>query len=183
MSRGGRTTRHKLYPNSISERSERRRKIASPQTTAHVFWRVRSNGMARTIRLPILYVRFSHVKGKYPRSTQGNELSFHSLLQFLHAEHEGIRVQGVCEGVVRDQILSRVSESCGIYRWVEKVTYEQFSAARYHWICSGFRRAAAHTLSAKMSYVFSNESSSGFKSFKPNVTVVTIEYASLLVWV
>lgn len=46
----------------------------------------------------------SHVKGKYPRSTQGNELSFHSLLQFLLAEHERIRVQGVCEGVVRDQI-------------------------------------------------------------------------------
>ena len=44
---------------------------------------------------------------------------FYCWLQFLLAEHERIRVQDVCEGVVRGKIWSRGSELCSIYRSVD----------------------------------------------------------------
>ena len=88
-----------VYLNGVKEKKNC---IASNHSPRLLKSPVKRNGPDHSTSNP--HVRFSHVKGKYPRSTQGSELSFHSLLQFLLAEHERIRVQGVCEGVVRDQI-------------------------------------------------------------------------------
>ena len=62
-------------------------------------------------------------------------------LYFLFAEHKRNRFQGVFEGVVRDQIRSRVSELCGTCRSVSKECGFSYAAKPYVLIRSSFAYA------------------------------------------
>ena len=72
---------------------------------------------------------------------ENGQMRFIGTSIFLFAEHERNRFQGVFEGVVRDQIRSRVSELCGTCRWVSKECGFSYAAKPYVLVRSSFTYA------------------------------------------